>query len=124
MRRRLLENVVPFAALLVGVNVTVPVQASGYWNMPGNFCQCWGYGWGGGYHACLVLGPTSCGGFCTHNLVRVPHAPRPPYECRGVVNGCYSNDDDGAYQQVMAEPVGPRGAPMSARPLFDPPVEQ
>ena len=43
----------------------------GYYNLPGNFCQCFGYGNGGGYHACLVLGPANCGGCCDQHEVRL-----------------------------------------------------
>jgi hypothetical protein len=52
-----------------------PAAAVGYWNIPGNFCQCFGYGWGPGYHAPMVLGPPSCDGFLAHNIVRLPAAP-------------------------------------------------
>lgn len=124
MRFGLLEKVVPIAAILAVLTVSAPAHAIGYWNMPGNFCQYWGYGCGGGYHACFVLGPASCDDCCTHNLVRVPHAPRPPYECCGSVNACYTNGYDGAYNLMTAEPVAPLSAPTPSRPLFDPPVEQ
>lgn len=53
--------------------------AIGFWNMPGTFCQCMGYGNGPGYHAPLLLGPVSCDGFFaidTHRLPAPPTAPR------------------------------------------------
>jgi hypothetical protein len=52
-----------------------PASAIGYWNMPGNFCQCFGYGWGPGYHASMVLGPPTCEGIFAHDVVRLPAAP-------------------------------------------------
>jgi hypothetical protein len=54
-----------------------PALAVGYWNLPGNFCQCFGYGWGPGYHASMVLGPPSCDGIFAHDVVRLPAAPSP-----------------------------------------------
>lgn len=56
-------------------------QATGYWNVTGNFCQCWGYGWGAGYHSCLVLGPPSCAGFLNPHEVRLICPPGPPCGC-------------------------------------------
>lgn len=53
--------------------------ATGYWNLPSNFCQCAGYGCGAGYHAPLVLGPISCRGWFATNEIRLPVPPRPPY---------------------------------------------
>jgi hypothetical protein len=52
-------------------------MAIGYWNLPGNFCQCFGYGWGPGYHASMVLGPPTCDGIFAHDVVRMPAAPSP-----------------------------------------------
>jgi hypothetical protein len=51
--------------------------AVGYWNMPGSFCQCIGCGFGGGYHAPLVLGPVSCDGWLGINERRLPYPPTP-----------------------------------------------
>ena len=65
-------------------------SAIGYWNVPGNVAQWWGYGWGAGYHACLVLGPVSHKGAFAHRHVRLPHAPQPPYGC---YDGCTYNFD-------------------------------
>jgi hypothetical protein len=56
-----------------------PANAIGYYNVPGSFCQCFGYGNGAGHHACLVLGPSTCAGFCATHEVRVECPPQPPY---------------------------------------------
>jgi hypothetical protein len=69
------------AAVVVSVNSLAAGQeaaAIGYYNLPGSFCQCFGYGNGAGHHSCLVLGPSTCAGFCSTNEVRLPHAPQPP----------------------------------------------
>jgi hypothetical protein len=63
-------------------------QAVGYWNTPGNFCQCWGYGWGAGYHSCLVLGPPNCGGWLNPHEMRLACPPGPPSYCDGSCSGC------------------------------------
>lgn len=63
---------------LVGVH---SVQAAGYWNVPSTFCQWLGSGFGGGYHAPLMLGPPQCDCFRPANQVRLPYAPN-PYACQ------------------------------------------
>ena len=40
-----------------GAAVTEQARAAGYWNMPGTHAQRAGHGYGGGYHAPLILGP-------------------------------------------------------------------
>jgi len=69
--------------LMAGAALTIldvaPAAAIGYWNMPGTFCQCFGCGWGAGYHAPLVLGPMSCEGFCGPDVVRLPSSPSAPH---------------------------------------------
>jgi hypothetical protein len=78
------------AHLIIGL-VATPATAIGYWNVPGNVCQCWGYGNGAGYHAPLVLGPVSLKGCLAHNEVRLPYAPAPPYcwtRCGGSESCC------------------------------------
>lgn len=89
MVRRLLTSVAPVVALVAVLFATAPAHAVGYWNLPGNTCQCWGYGWGAGHHACLVLGPITHDGALAHNEVRLPHAPQPPYACYGCDNYNY-----------------------------------
>jgi len=62
--------------------------AAGYWNVPSNFCQWLGTGFGGGYHAPLMLGPPQCDCFRGPNEVRLPSAPN-PYACQPACNaGC------------------------------------
>jgi hypothetical protein len=60
-----------------------PAVAIGYYNLPGNLCQCFGYGNGSGYHSCLVLGPITPHGCCDPHEVRLACPPRPPYEYGG-----------------------------------------
>jgi hypothetical protein len=70
-----------FATAFAMVTAPMAAHAVGYWNVPGNVCQCWGYGWGAGHHACLTLGPITNEGCFAHNEVRLPCAPQPPYAC-------------------------------------------
>jgi hypothetical protein len=57
-------------------------SAIGYFNMPGNYAQFWGYGCGPGYHACMVLGPISFHGGFRHGVERLPYPPSSPYFAR------------------------------------------
>lgn len=70
-------------------------SAIGYYNLPGSFCQCFGYGNGAGYHSCLVLGPSTCEGFCDTREVRLPCPPQPPYGYYGA--GPYRGDARGSW---------------------------
>jgi hypothetical protein len=83
MAFRILRVSGAIATALAIVTTPTLAHAIGYWNVPGNFCQCWGYGWGAGHHACLTLGPVSHEGLCAHNQVRLPYAPQPPHACYG-----------------------------------------
>jgi hypothetical protein len=83
MARRLLPQLVLVCALVAVASAATTVLAIGYWNVPGNSNQWWGYGWGAGHHACLVLGPSSCEDCLNHREVRVPYAPKPPYGAYG-----------------------------------------
>jgi hypothetical protein len=65
------------AAVLLTFMTAGPAAAIGYWNLPGNFCQWAGYGNGGGYHACFMLGPITHEGWATPNEVRLPCPPNP-----------------------------------------------
>ena len=122
------------AALLMVHWVAAPAGATGYWNVPSTFCQCVGCGWGAGYHAPLVLGPITCGGWCDPNEVRLPYSPAAAY-------GCYSSGDGGCNcgqpsrleAAVVRPPVhapGPvpelspvsESVPVSA--IFAPPIER
>jgi hypothetical protein len=67
--------------MLAVVFAAIPAHAVGYFNVPGNVAQWWGYGWGAGHHACFVLGPISHKGSFAHNHVRLRHVPQPAYGC-------------------------------------------
>lgn len=96
---------------LVGVNSVI---AAGYWNVPSHFCQWLGSGFGGGYHAPLMLGPPQCDCFRRPNEVRLPCAPN-PYACQPTCNGgCGGYGGCGAYQGN-----GPMMMP-SAQPMMQP----
>jgi hypothetical protein len=84
-----------------------PAMAIGYWNVPGNVCQCWGYGNGAGYHAPLVLGPLSCKGCLAHNERRLPYAPAPPCYWMGCgsQSGCAIGEPSMLESEVMPEPT-------------------
>jgi hypothetical protein len=92
--------------------VSVPqARGVGYWNEPGNFCQCVGYGKGAGYHAPFILGPPEhCGWFNPHE-VRLACPPGPPsyYNC-GATCGC-SEDDQSLLEPVTAPIAEPQPAP-------------
>lgn len=77
------EIIAVLAVLLAVLSTATPAYALGYWNLPGNAAQWWGYGWGGGHHACFVLGPVSHHGAFSHRHVRLPHAPQPAYGWSG-----------------------------------------
>jgi hypothetical protein len=86
----------------------VQAQALEYWNVPGNVCQCWGYGNGGGYHACLVLGPPTCKGWLNPHEVRVPCPPGPPcYDSCGASCGCGEQSmwDQSTVPEAQPQPV-------------------
>ncbi len=100
MPRRVISLVAVFAVALA---MAPTAWAIGYWNIPGNFCQCAGYGWGAGHHACYVMGPINCKGFCTHHEVRLPCAPQPPYA--SYADGGYSYDFRGAAPYAPASYV-------------------
>jgi hypothetical protein len=90
-----------------------PASAGGYYNLPGSFCQCFGYGYGAGYHACLVLGPSTPSGFCVPNEVRLPYAPGPSYGCYGY-GDCGSTNGlaDPAFVPTYGPPPAPSPAAM------------
>ena len=107
-----------------------PARAIGYYNLPGSFCQCFGYGNGAGHHACLVLGPSTCEGFCATKEVRLEYPPQPPYgyygsgPCNSMTHGTWLNDgtqlndatqlNDGSQPQPPAPEPTP--APSAMRP--------
>jgi len=91
-----------------------PASAIGYYNLPGTFCQCFGYGNGAGHHACLALGPSTCFGFGPPNEVRLPYPPQPP--CRCAPCPCGLPADDGSWLPEPSElpPAGPSLLPSPA----------
>jgi hypothetical protein len=98
------------------------VHATGYWNMPGTFCQCMGVGWGAGYHAPLLLGPATCAGWCDHKEVRLPHSPAPLCGCYRSC-GCDGNaGQPSRLEAVVSPPSTPAPVPVTA--IFAPPVER
>src|SRR5205085_3377931 len=78
MRRQNLKGcfTIVLAIAIEGMGAT-DVWAVGYYNVPGNVSQYVGYGFGGGYHAPLVLGRITCDGLCARNETRLPYAPEP-----------------------------------------------
>jgi hypothetical protein len=97
---------------LVGVNSVI---AAGYWNVPSHFCQWLGSGFGGGYHAPLMLGPPQCDCFRGPNEVRLPCAPN-PYACQPTSSGgCGGYGGYGGYQAN-----GPMMMTPSAQPMMQP----
>lgn len=86
-------------------------SAIGYYNLPGSFCQCFGYGNGAGYHSCLVLGPSTCWGFCDSHEVRLPCPPQPPYGYYG--SGYCNSDARGTWLEGQApmQMTAPQPAP-------------
>jgi hypothetical protein len=114
LRHRLIKLAVALGAA-VGLLATTaaPASAIGYYNLPGSFCQCFGYGNGAGHHACLVLGPASCAGFCATHEVRLEHPPQPPYG----YYGCCANGQCGAMSRgTWLEGPEPSLAPAAMRP--------
>jgi len=96
-------------------------RAIGYYNLPGSFCQCFGYGNGAGHHACLVLGPANSRGFCATNEVRLEYPPQPPYGYYGCCcNGQCGSMTRGTWLEgsVPTQPAGPAllPAPTATRP--------
>lgn len=110
MRHSLINRVAQAVVLLLALSAA-PAGAIGYWNVPGNVCQWWGYGWGAGHHACFVLGPVSQDGAFAHREVRLPYAPQPPY---GYCCGGNFYYDFREPSQVM--PAGYQPAPHFAEP--------
>jgi hypothetical protein len=116
-----------FMAACLAAIVFVAASASsawalGYYNLPGSFCQCFGYGNGAGHHACLVLGPSSCHGFCATNEVRLECPPQPPYryyaggECNSMTRGTWLEGPE-QIQRPLPQPLPePTPAPSAMRP--------
>lgn len=80
-RRKLTTCLAVVFVILLAATFTEQVRAAGYWNMPGTHAQRAGHGYGGGYHAPLILGPIQCDGWHLGMPVRLPCAPSPYYGC-------------------------------------------
>jgi hypothetical protein len=87
--------------------------AIGYYNAPGSFCQCFGYGNGAGHHACLVLGPSTCHGFCSTHEVRLECPPQPPYAYYNC--GLCGTASQGSWiDETVPVPIAPQPEPQPA----------
>jgi hypothetical protein len=99
--------------------LAAPSHAIGYYNLPGNCCQWWGYGYGPGYHAPMVLGPVTHDGSWHDRVIRLPYAPQP--QCRGY--GCVGwNDGESTLEgasptPAVQRPVEPTPAALRPRIL-------
>ena len=80
-RRSLISCLAVVSAVVFGLVCVEQSWAAGYWNVPGTFAQRAGHGYGGGYHAPLILGPVRCDGWGLGTPVRMPCAPSPYYGC-------------------------------------------
>ena len=109
-RQRLLNCIAATIVVATSAIAIRSVEAIGYWNVPGNVCQCVGYGNGAGHHAPLVLGPIDCRGWCDRNEVRLPYPPRATGACSGIA--VYAADC-GDFQPTLLERAP---APAAARP--------
>lgn len=111
-RQIALSGIVTSAAALFVLAAAHPAAAIGYFNVPGSFCQCMGYGNGAGHHSCLVLGPASCQGFCSTREVRVECPPGPPY---AYYNGAmYGGSSQGTWiQESVPVQFAPQPTPAS-----------
>lgn len=112
----------PLAVLIVAVAALAISQsalATGWWNLP---CTCWqwnGCGYGGGYHAPLVLGPLTHECFQRPNQYRVDQAPN-PYAC-APYNGESCGCNGGAEATSMppsSQPVQTMSNPEAMRPMM------
>jgi len=116
-RKNAQAGIVIVAAALLAIGVARPAAAIGYFNVPGSFCQCMGYGNGAGHHSCLVLGPVSCQGFCSTHEVRVECPPQPPY---AYYNNRYGGGSNGTWiQESVPVQFAPQPTP-AAEPLPTP----
>jgi hypothetical protein len=114
LRRHSVPAAIAAVALLGSIAFTPRIaSAIGYYNVPGSFYQCFGYGNGAGHQACLVLGPSSCHGFCDTHEVRVECPPQPPYSYYSY--GGYGPPVEGSWlhEQVPVQ-VAPQPAPTPA----------
>jgi hypothetical protein len=117
-RPRHLRFFAALSAVAFVATMATSAPAAGYYNLPGSFCQCFGYGNGAGYHSCLVLGPSTCNGWCAPNEVRLECPPRPPYAYYGSPQCNSMNSGTWIQEPVQVEPAvaEPTPAPSAARP--------
>jgi hypothetical protein len=108
-RRNLMTRLIAVFAVLLAATCAGQAQAAGYWNMPGTHAQRAGHGYGGGYHAPLILGPIQCDGWHLGMPVRLPSAPSPYYGC-----GSYGDCGQMAEATSSMESVVPTTAPAPA----------
>lgn len=126
MTRRATKSTVAcaLATLIVFAGVKI-ASAAGYWNVPSNICQWCGHGFGGGYHAPLMLGPPTCDCFVRPNEVRLPCAPN-PYACAPYCNGAYGGQASmmtpNAQPNLMPQHMAPQNTVPSATPEEDSPA--
>ena len=118
-RRKLMACLAVAFAVAVGAALIEQARAAGFWNMPGTVAQRTGHGYGGGYHAPLVLGPVRCDGWGLGTPVRLPRAPSPYYgygsygECGRLVEATSS-------MESVVPTIAPTQAP---RPTAATPIE-
>ena len=112
LRRRLIQFGAALCAAAGMLATSVePATAIGYYNLPGSFCQCFGYGKGAGYHSCLVLGPSTCSGCCATNEVRLQYPPQPPYACYGNCQCGLMDGETWLGEPTMLPSPGPQFTP-------------
>jgi disulfide bond formation protein DsbB len=114
------------AVVVAGLAIVQSAQATGWWNMPGTFCQWNGCGYGGGYHAPLVLGPFTHECFEGPNEVRMRQAPN-PYACAPCGDVEYSHARPAMTPTVQQHPemVQPAANPEANRSslIFNAPIQ-
>ena len=117
MSRRMIRSGFVYAvATLVAATVANVAGATGYWNMPCTACQWWGHGFGGGYHAPLMLGPATHECCSRPNEVRLPYAPN-PYACAPYCNG-------GGYGGYPVNRPATMAPQHQNPPILEPPVQE
>jgi hypothetical protein len=122
-RRSLISYLTIVSAVVFGAVCVERTPAAGYWNVPGTFAQRAGHGYGGGYHAPLILGPVRCDGWGLGTPTRLPCAPSPYY-------GCASYGDCGRTAEATSSMEGvvpttalaPTPMPSAAAPVETRPV--
>jgi len=113
VRSNILVSTTIGAALVL--TSSIPANASGYWNMPSSFSQHWGYGFGAGYHAPMILGPIRWDGWQAPNEVRLPYSPSVPYGCDGCLN-CGADFAAPTLMEPAPAPAMPTTGPSARRP--------